>query len=126
MKFLDRIREWAGLSDDDKMQLDRRAFLKGMAVTSAGLFVPGAVVFDMGRVVRPAPPYLGWLREWAGDDVAVKQWMESIGRMSVADASLFAAGDHIMISGTGVKNDGKYVVSQVTSSGLCVTERATR
>jgi len=48
VRLFDRIKRWAETPDDDKVSLDRRAFLKGMAVTSAGLLVPGAAVFDMG------------------------------------------------------------------------------
>lgn len=32
--------------------MDRRAFLRGMAVTAGGLLVPGAAVFDLGRGVQ--------------------------------------------------------------------------
>ena len=61
MKMFDRIKEWASMPDGDKVQLDRRAFLQGMAVTSAGLFVPGVTLFDAGRIVQPeANPY--WVR----------------------------------------------------------------
>lgn len=51
MRFLEK---WLSASDDEKVAIDRRAFLRGMTVTGAGLLVPAASVFDMG-VHRPAP-----------------------------------------------------------------------
>ena len=51
MNAWNKIRFWASFSDDEKMQMDRRAFLRGMAVTSAGLLVPGATAFDLGNRV---------------------------------------------------------------------------
>jgi len=49
MGLFDRIKQWATTSDEERVELDRRAFLKGMTVTGAGLLVPGAAFFDMGR-----------------------------------------------------------------------------
>ena len=57
MRMFDRLRDWAATSDTERVNLDRRAFLRGMAVTSAGLLVPGATVFDMlGPSPRRLPP----------------------------------------------------------------------
>jgi len=53
MKIFDRIRDWLGASDEEKVMMDRRAFLKGMTVTSAGLLVPGVTIFDVGRGAPP-------------------------------------------------------------------------
>lgn len=53
MKVFQRIRDFFALRETEKVNLDRRAFLQGMAVTSAGVLVPAATVFDFGRVVRP-------------------------------------------------------------------------
>lgn len=116
MRIFDRIREWASASDDDKVQLDRRAFLKGMAVTSAGLLVPGAAVFDMGRIVRPEAPV---------PKMTPQDEMEIVGRIQLCGTGGgFAVGDLIQIGGTGTDNDGKYyVVSAVQGSDLCVAER---
>ena len=56
MSLFDRIKQWASSSDEDKVALDRRAFLKGMAVTSAGLLVPTVAFFDMGHgILKPGP-----------------------------------------------------------------------
>jgi len=55
MKIIATIRQWASRSDAEKVSLDRRMFLKGLAVTTAGLLVPTATLFDMGRVVVADP-----------------------------------------------------------------------
>lgn len=49
MGLFDKFKGWLGFSEAEKIQMDRRAFLKGMAVTSAGVLLPGAAVFDMAR-----------------------------------------------------------------------------
>lgn len=43
----------------DLERLSRRAFLRGLTVTSAGLLVPSATVFDMGRKQRAILIYPG-------------------------------------------------------------------
>lgn len=53
MKLFERIRKFLDLSESEKVRLDRRAFLRGMAVTSAGLLVPAATIFDFGRSLDP-------------------------------------------------------------------------
>ena len=53
MSPFQKLRDWLSFDEDEKMLMERRAFLKGMTVTSAGLLVPGAAVFDLGRVARP-------------------------------------------------------------------------
>lgn len=50
MGLFDKLKGWLGFTETERVQMDRRAFLKGMAVTSAGVLVPGAAVFDMARV----------------------------------------------------------------------------
>lgn len=50
MWIFDKLKNWLHLSDTEKVQMDRRAFLKGMTITAGGLLVPGAVAFDMGRL----------------------------------------------------------------------------
>lgn len=128
MKIFDRIREWASTSDEDKVRLDRRAFLKGMAVTSAGLLVPGAAVFDMAA--RPLHVD-GNLDAWDPDAQrrAVEDFMhrgpEVLGRIRICGQSHLAAGDIVRIAGTGTDADGKcYMVSDVTSEGLSIMESA--
>lgn len=56
MHLFDRLKRWAETSDEDKVSLDRRLFLKRLAVTSAGILVPGAAVFDLGRAPRILRP----------------------------------------------------------------------
>jgi hypothetical protein len=56
MGLFDRLRQWAGLSDSEKVEMDRRAFMKGMSITGAGLLVPGVAVFDLGRGLRAEVP----------------------------------------------------------------------
>lgn len=84
--------------------MDRRAFLKGMMVTSAGLLVPGAAVIDMGaRSVSPGglPPRRIWI--FGSNDLQV--------------------GDFIQITGTGAKSDGRYEVTKVFGSDLHVARK---
>jgi hypothetical protein len=106
MRLWDRVREWAGLSDAGKVSFDRRAFLKGMVVTSAGLVVPGAAVFDMGRIVKPRN--LGGMQIFTNGN----PWL--------------AVGDRIRVSGvdlTGAGHDEDYyVVTKVTNTGLYVAD----
>ena len=58
MRLFDRLKRWAESTDADKVAMDRRAFLKGMAVSSAGILVPGVAVFDLGL----SPNYLSMAR----------------------------------------------------------------
>jgi hypothetical protein len=54
MRLWNQIKQWATFSENEKVQMDRRAFMRGMVVTGAGLLVPGATVFDFGsRIVKP-------------------------------------------------------------------------
>jgi len=55
MKLFEKLKGWLGLSDGEKVQMDRRAFMKGMVVTSAGVLLPGATFIDMARALPPAP-----------------------------------------------------------------------
>lgn len=55
MHIIDTIKGWVTFSDTEKVALDRRLFLQGMAATSAGLLVPAATLFDMGRVIVADP-----------------------------------------------------------------------
>lgn len=55
MKLFQRIRNFLALRETEKINLDRRAFLQGMAVTSAGLLIPAATVFDLGCLVKSKP-----------------------------------------------------------------------
>ena len=117
MSFFDRLRDWASNSDGEKVRLDRRAFLKGMAVTSAGLLVPGAVMFDMGRRILE-PSRMIFEPSMSGLE------MQLAGKIQIyGGATQFIVGDTIEISGTDADGDGKsYVVSAVTGSGLTVME----
>jgi len=49
MGMFDKFKGWLGLSEAEKTRMDRRAFLKGMAITSAGVLIPGALIFDLAR-----------------------------------------------------------------------------
>ena len=85
------------------------------------VLVPGAVMFDMGRcVVEPGLLVNGWTQ--------AKTVMFEIDKLQLgASSAHFKVGDKIRISGTGTDKDGGvYVVSRVTSGGLCVTGKATR
>lgn len=79
MKMFERLREWASSSDDEKMQMDRRAFLRGMAVTSAGLLVPGATVFDLARSSREVDAR-AFLEEWV-DKIDLESKLKEVIRM---------------------------------------------
>jgi len=60
VKLWNQLKSWASFSEDEKEVLDRRAFMKGMMVTGAGLLVPGASLFDMGgriATVCPRPDF---------------------------------------------------------------------
>ena len=65
-----RIPGFFKTSDDDKVRMDRRAFLRGMTVTAAGLLVPKATVFDQGRIVRTPDAFEQLLAE---QSAAVRQ-----------------------------------------------------
>ena len=54
MKLWKQIKQWTRFSEAERVQIDRRAFLKGMTVTGAGLLVPGVSLFQM----VPGPNYL--------------------------------------------------------------------
>ena len=126
MKIFDKIREWASRSDEERVQLDRRLFLKGLAVTSAGLFVPGAAVFDLGRSLHVDDNFNAWdpeeLRRAADDFMRGEPPV--VGRIPIAGPSSFVVGDKILISGTGPNDGSYYVVSAVTGSDLSIVEAA--
>ena len=113
MKIVDRIREWVGMGDDDKVALDRRAFLKGMVVTSAGLLVAGPTVFDMGR--RIVAPTAEQTRVLGGKnpcgEIPLGEAQDCT--IQVAHGYGFAPGDIIQISGGGNDNTGLYVVTAI-------------
>ena len=50
-----RIPGFSKLEEPEKVRMDRRFFLRGAAVTAAGLVVPRSAVFDQGRIVKPEP-----------------------------------------------------------------------
>ena len=79
MKMFERLREWASSSDDEKMQMDRRAFLKGMAVTSAGVLVPGATVFDLAQSSREIDARV-FLEEWV-NKIDLEPKLREVARM---------------------------------------------
>lgn len=56
MKLWNQLKSWASFSEDEREVLDRRAFMKGMMVTGAGLLVPGASLFDMGGRIATVCP----------------------------------------------------------------------
>jgi hypothetical protein len=68
--LFDKFKGWLGFSEEEKVQLDRRAFLKGMAVTSAGVLIPGAAVFDMARAAPGGLPVNGVIQAQAADAMA--------------------------------------------------------
>lgn len=49
VKLWERLRGWVSSSEQEKVGIDRRAFLRGMTVTSVGLLVPGVSVFGFPR-----------------------------------------------------------------------------
>jgi hypothetical protein len=124
VKLFDRIREWASSSDGEKVQLERRMFLKGLAVTSAGLLVPGAAVFDMGRSLHVD----GNLNAFDPDaqrravDDFMREGPPEIGHIQIMGDSHFGVGDLIQISGAGNENDGKYIVSAVGAGDMWIAE----
>jgi len=124
MKIFDKIREWASRSDEERVQLDRRAFLKGMAVTSAGLLVPGAAVFDLGRSLHVDGNFNAFEPDalWGAVDDFMRGEPRVVGRIQIAGPSHFVVGDKIRISGTGPNDGSYYVVSAVTGSDLCIAE----
>jgi len=119
MKILDRIKEWASFSDDEKVVLGRRMFLKGLAVTSGGLLVAGPTIFDMGRdIVRPRiiePDY-------SGLEQRIAQSINPCGEIPLSEMQVcgltgFRPGDMIKISGqSGASNynNGIFQVTAVT------------
>lgn len=52
----DRFRGWLGLSDAQRVNLDRRAFARGLMLTSAGLLLPASSIVDFGRAEEEAWP----------------------------------------------------------------------
>ena len=99
MKIFDRVRGWAFRSDDEKVSIDRRAFLRGMAVTSAGLLVPGATVFGAGRVVAAEP-----LWHFVGaDEGEVPVWTDD-------DGNEYTFRERVPEGGSPVRTPGKVVV----------------
>lgn len=127
MRVLDRVLEWAGMGDGEKMQTDRRLFLKGLAATSAGVLVPTAAMFDMGRSLHVDGNFNAFDPD--AQRKAVDGFMdidlEVVGRTQIMGDSHFGVGDMIQVSGTGNRNDGKYrVVLTVGMGDYFVVETA--
>jgi hypothetical protein len=78
MGLFDKFKGWLGFSEAEKIQLDRRAFLKGMAVTSAGILVPGAVVFDMAREAPLETAKILMESDYSGFEMGIKMYLNGI------------------------------------------------
>lgn len=87
-------------------------------MTSAGLLVPGAAVFDLGRslhVDSNLDVFDPDAQRRAVDEL-MREGPDVGGRIQVTSSSQFVAGDLVEITG-GTDNDGKYyVVAAVNGS----------
>ena len=112
MKLFDRIKDWASFSEDEKVSLERRALLRGMAVTAAGILVPGATLFDMGRVVKPEPqgPFNGPIQAMRADYQQQPMTIQT-------SSDVFGVGDMVKIAGER-ENGGIFEITKIAPGGI--------